>query len=104
MIIPTTAPVPNGTRFRDLASNNRMVSLTRDFGLPLLVDFPPPFDNVGAIGGFAPGDFALEARDDCSFPFPLERPRDLEDGPPALVGLGLIPPGMFIFNSIKHVI
>ena len=98
MIIPTTAPVPNGTRFRDLASNNRMVSLTRDFGLPLLVDFPPPFDNVGAIGGFAPGDFALEARDDCSFPFPLERPRDLEDGPPALVGLGLIPPGIFISN------
>ena len=61
-------------------------------GLPLLVVLPPPFDNVGAIGGFAPGDFALEARDDCSFPLPLERPLDLEAGAPDLVGLGLMPP------------
>jgi len=87
--VATTAPLPNGTRFRDLASKSRMVSLTSDLGLPLLVAFPPPLDKVGAIGGFAPGDFALEARDDCSFP--LERPLDLEFCAPDLVGLGLIP-------------
>ena len=81
-----------------------MVSLTSDLGLPLLVAFPPPLDKVGAIGGFAPGDFALEARDDCSFP--LERPLDLEFGAPDLVGLGLIPSKIWIeglrryFNSM----
>ena len=81
-----------------------MVSLTSDLGRPLLVDLPPPFDNVGAIGGLAPGDFALEARDDCSFPFPLERPRDLDDGAPARVGLGLIPPKTLIEYCVHYAI
>jgi len=98
--VATTAPVPNGIRFRDLASNKRMVSLTSDLGRPLLVDLPPPFDNVGAIGGLAPGDFALEARDDCSFPFPLERSRDLDEGAPVRVGLGLIPLALKLLLSL----
>ena len=72
-----------------------MVSLTRDLGRPLPIVLPPPLANVGAIGGLVTGDLALEARDDCSFPLPLERPLDLEVvpgfGATDLVGLGLIP-------------
>ena len=73
------------------------MSLTRDLGLPVAVSLPPPLRNVGAIGGLTPGcDLALEALDDCSFPFPLERPLDLEGAAPRVdtpdrVGLGLIP-------------
>ena len=73
-----------------------MVSLTRDLGLPDEV-FPPPLARVGAIGGLAPGDLALEARAAaCSLPMlPLERPL-IRVLPPTLVtlvfvGLGLIP-------------
>ena len=73
------------------------MSLTRDLGLPLPVGLPPPLDNVGTIGGFAPGDLALEARAaDCSFPLPPERPLVLTFAPMLgtldFVGLGLIPP------------
>ena len=96
--MPTTAPPLNGIRFRDFASNSRIVSLTRDLGRLLPVVLAPPLVNVGTIGGLAPCDLALEARDDCSFPLPFERPLDLEVAPgtgaPDLVGLGLIPPRM----------
>ena len=73
------------------------MSLTRDLGLPLPVVLPPPLNNVGTIGGFAPGDLALEARAaDCSFPLPLERPLIFVLSPMLgtldFVGLGLIPP------------
>lgn len=105
--VATTAPPLNGILFRDFASNSRIVSLTRDLGRPLPVDLPPPLANVGTIGGLAPGDLALEARDDCSFPLPLERPLDLEVAPrfaaPDLVGLGLIPPVVkLLFNLASN--
>ena len=83
---------------RVCASKSRMVSLTRDLGLPPPVFLAPPLDNVGAIGGFAPGDLALKARVvvDCSYPLPPERPLILELLPIlvtlVLVGLGVIPP------------
>ena len=93
--MPTTAPPVMGILFLVFASNRRIVSLTRELGLPLLFALLLPLVNVGAIGGLAPGDLALEALDDCSFAFPLDRPLDLEDDPKFnaldLVGLGLIP-------------
>lgn len=92
--MPTTAPPVMGILFRVFASKRRIVSLTRELGLPLLFALLLPLVNVGAIGGLAPGDLALEALDDCSFAFPLDRPLDLEDDPKfnaLLVGLGLIP-------------
>lgn len=94
--VATTAPPLKGILCLDFASKSRIVSLTRDLGLPVAVSLPPPLRNVGAIGGLTPGcDLALEALDDCSFPFPLERPLDLEGAPrvdtPDRVGLGLIP-------------
>lgn len=105
--VATTAPPLNGILFRDFASNSRIVSLTRDLGRLLPVALPPPLANVGTIGGLAPGDLALEARDDCSFPLPFERPLDLEVAPgidaPDLVGLGLIPPvEKLLFNLASN--
>ena len=88
------------------ASKSRMVSLTRDLGLPPPVFLAPPLDNVGAIGGFAPGDLALKARVvDCSYPPPPpeERPLILELLPIlvtlVLVGLGVIPPAKLIMKT-----
>jgi len=106
LAVATTAPPLKGTLCLDFASKSRIVSLTRDLGLP--VALPPPLANVGTIGGLAPGcDLALEALDDCSFPFPLDRPLDLEIAPrfdtPDLVGLGLTAPVVkLLFNLASN--
>jgi len=104
--VATTAPPVMGILFRVFASKRRIVSLTRELGLPLLFALLLPLVSVGAIGGLAPGDLALEALDDCSFAFPLDRPLDLEDDPKFnaldLVGLGLIPVVKLLFNLASN--